>query len=213
MLHATRLAVGLTLLALSACQPGSVAMTDTPTDAPRFARNPAPAQAYRITIRIDDAPGPLASVRAFAQYDVVNPECLPPPGANAGGHTSPIPTTAEELALTRAADGSYSGVVYADAMRDADLHGRGICRWELMQVQAQARATGAPADTNFGPNISGDVIRAEGSARSWLAKASYPAVPGFENFPELGERDRSRWPKLRNDQIFSMTLTSARVKP
>lgn len=211
MLHATRLAVGLTLLALSACQPGSMAMTDTPTDAPRFARNPAPAQAYRITIRIDDAPGPFASVRAFAQYDVVNPECLPPPGANAGGHTSPIPTTAEELALTRAADGSYSGVVYADAMRDADLHGRGICRWELMQVQAQARATGAPADTNFGPNIAGDVIRAEGSSKSWLAKIDYPAVERIPNYPALGEADRARYSKLADHQIFSMTLSAQRV--
>lgn len=212
MPHAARLAVVLSLLA-TACQPGSLAMTDAAPDTERYARNPAPTQAYRITIRIDDAPGPFASVRAFAQYDVANPECLPPPDANPGGHTSPIPTTAAELALTRENDGSYSGIVFADYMRDADLHGRGVCRWKLMQVQAQARATGSKADTRFGPNIDGDSILAGGSQTSWLSKEVYPSVAGFPDYPELGEVDRARWTKLRNDQIFSITLEARKATP
>lgn len=39
---------------------------------------------------IADAPGPLKVVLSASQFDVVTPECLPPPDSNPGGHMTMI---------------------------------------------------------------------------------------------------------------------------
>jgi len=107
------------------------------TTPPTFTENPAPRQAYRLTLRIEGAPGPLEVVSSAAQYDVVNPECLPPPKDNPGGHTSAVPTHDIPVRLQRVSDNEYAGVFHADGMVDADYHGRGVCRWQLIQAQVQ----------------------------------------------------------------------------
>src|SRR3546814_7808352 len=91
---------------------------------------------------ITDAPGPFASMRALAQYDVVNKQCLSPPKDNPGGHTAPVPTKDVEIPLTRVSDNEYTGVVYADWMQDEDYTGHGACRWQLMQFRVRMKATG-----------------------------------------------------------------------
>ena len=220
MPHAARLAVALSLLALSACQPGPIAMTDTPSDSaaqaardtPAFRRNPAPREAYRITMRIEDAPGPFGSIRAFAQYDVVTPECLPPPNDN-NGHLWPVPTDAAEIALTREADGSYTGVVYADYMLDEDYHDRGMCKWALIQAQAQLKATGVEGETSFGPALDAASIRTGIVRDIWLAKTDYPAVPNVPDYPALGTTERAQFSKLRDDQLFHVLLQAREVAP
>ena len=74
---------------------------DSQNSPPTFTENPAPRQTYRLTLRIEGAPGPLEIVSSAAQYDVVNPECLPPPKDNPGGHTSAVPTHDIPLRLQR----------------------------------------------------------------------------------------------------------------
>lgn len=228
MPHASRLAVILSLLALSACQRGPIAMTDTPDstatrDAAKagFRRNPNPREAYRITMRIEDAPGPFASMRAFAQYDVVNPECLPPPNDN-NGHTWPVPTDAAEIKLTRDADGSYSGVVYADYMLDEDYHGRGVCKWQLIQAQAQLKATGVPGlgETSFIPELSLGELQVESSKTINFAKQNYPAtdvdltqIPDYE-YSSFGQVDRSKMAAdLTDDDVFQIHMSAKKISP
>ena len=188
---------------------------------PDFRRNPNPRDAYRITMRIEDAPGPFGSMRAFAQYDVVNPECLPPPNDN-NGHLWPVPTDAAEIALTKEADGSYTGVVYADYMLDEDYHGRGVCKWELIQTQAQLKATGVPGrgETKFIPSLKREEIPMEQSKTLNFPKANYPAAgvdleqnPDFE-YPSSGQVDRSRMAsELTDDDIFQIHLSAKRIAP
>lgn len=204
-------------------------MTDTTTDSTttrdaakaEFRRNPNPREAYRITMQIEDAPGPFGLVRAFAQYDVVNPECLPPPNDN-NGHTWPVPTDAAEITLTRDADGSYSGVVYADYMLDEDYHGRGVCKWQLIQAQAQLKATGEPGrgETNFMPSLPQADIYQERSRILNFAKASYPdtganlaELPDYE-YPSSGQVDRSRMAaELTDNDIFQIEVSAKRIAP
>lgn len=176
-----------------------------------YKQNPNAKQAYRITMTIKDAPGPFASMKALAQYDVINPECLPPPNSNPGGHTSPIPTEDVPIALTKVADGTYAGTVYADRMLDEDYHGRGVCRWKLIQARVHLAATDAPGETVFIPSIGSEKLASEGLEVTYFAKKLYPRNEGLAGMPVIGAEDRSRMnPELEDSDIFTVTFASHR---
>ena len=217
MPHALRMAVVSSLLALSACQQGPIAMTDTTSDTPaardasraEYRRNPDPREAYRITMRIKDAPGPFASMRALAQYDVTNRECLAPPRDNPGGRSSPVPTEDVEIALTPTGDGQYAATVYGDYMLDEDYTGNGACHWELMQFRVHMKATGAKGETLFIPSIPDRKLLAGESETVYFNKVAYPrrASSELEEPLSLGESDRSRYgPSIRDDELFTVTF-------
>lgn len=85
---------GLTfMLVCAACSPSGTDMTSSDSasepvirkqDRPEYRKNPQPKQAYRITMAIENAPGPFRHLLGLAQFDVVNSECLPPPDENNG---------------------------------------------------------------------------------------------------------------------------------
>lgn len=221
MPHASRLAVILSLLALSACQRGPIAMTDTPTDSPttrnaakaEFRRNPNPQQAYRITMRIDNAPGPFASMRALAQYDVTNRECLAPPKDNPGGRSSPVPTEDVEIALTPVGDGQYTGTVHADYILDEDYTGNGLCHWELIQFRVHMKASGAGRETLFIASIPNRKLADDEPETIYFNKMSYPRLESSSLDEPLstGQTDRGRFgPSVRDDELFTVTLSSSK---
>lgn len=175
-----------------------------------YRENPNPVQAYRISMRIDHAPGPLASMTALAHYDVTNRECLPPPKDNPGGHTSPVPTAPTEVVWKRVADSTYSGVVYTDQMLDEDYYGRGVCQWRLTGFVMQMKATGADGETLFVPSYPVQKLLAGESETVYFNKIGYPGS-GSGSFPDTGLNDRSRFgPSIRDEDLFTVTFTSSK---
>jgi hypothetical protein len=172
-----------------------------------YRENADPRRAYRVTMTIRDAPGPLKIMVSAAQYDVVNRECLPPPKENPGGRSSPVPTRDIPFELTEVSEGVYQGTVYADAMLDEDYHGRGVCRWELIQAQVQLTATGASGETKFIASVSsreGD-FRPGNVKTLYYWKGQYPHA-GVENYPDFGREDVGRYrPELRGE-LFAIIL-------
>lgn len=184
-------------------------------DAPAYRQNPQPKQAYRITMTVENAPGPFASMKALAQYDVVNKECLRPPKDNPGGHTSPVPSEDVEIPLQRVSNNTYSGVVYADQMLDEDYNGRGACHWQLMQFRVHMKATGAVGETLFIPSIPDRKLLAGERETVYFNKISYPHFPGDEpseyESVDTGEADRSRFgPSIQDDDLFTVTFTPSK---
>lgn len=178
-------------------------------DGSTYRKNPQPKQAYRITMRIENAPGPFASMTALAQYDVVNKECLRPPKENPGGHTSSVPTADVEIPLQKVADNTYSGVIYADRMLDEDYNGRGICHWQLMQFRAHMKATGAEGETQFIPSILGDKIVSGTPESIYLSRAPYPRDEEIEDLPVFGRSDRSKM-AIRDEDLFTVEFTPSK---
>jgi hypothetical protein len=207
-------AVWVLIAAAAGCAPASQGPVSTPAQKEKskmeYRQNPNPKQAYRLTLRIDGAPGPFASMRALAHYDVVNTECLRPPKDNPGGHTSPVPTAPTEVPLERIADNTYTGVVYADQMLDEDYAGRGVCRWRLTSMVVQMKATGAEGETLFIPSISDDKLFSGRPETVYFNKRSYPNL-GAEEFVNPGESNRSRFgPSIRDEDLFTITFTPSR---
>lgn len=196
--------IGISLLTTNSC---SREMDKKPR--PEYKRNPNSVQAHRLRMRIQDAPGPLKVVVSATQHDVVTPECLPAPNDNPGGHLSPIPTNDIPFELERVSDTEYTGVFYADGMIDEDYHGHGVCRWELIQVQVQLKATGAEGETRFVASLSRDEIRPGRSKTIYFWKGAHPGDPAssINDLPNFGQTDRSRmaaW--VKDEDVFSVTL-------
>lgn len=199
----TKAAVVLLLLSQTAC---SGAMNNQASS--QFTENPSPRQAYRLTLRIEGAPGPLEIVSSAAQYDVVNHECLPPPKENPGGHTSPVPTHDIPFRLERVSDSEYSGVFYTDGMVNAEYHGRGVCRWELIQAQVQLRAPGDQGDTHFIAKLNGDELPQGAPKAFHYWKARYPKEAGAEGYRDFGQPDLQKVPADQRDDFFRIVLTA-----
>lgn len=173
-------------------------------DAPVSYRNPAPKEAYTITMTLNGAPGPFAVMKGLAQYDVVNRECLSPPKDNPGGHTAPVPTDDVEIPLRKISDTEYEATVYADQMLDQDFAGRGLCHWKLIQFRVHMKATGAPGETLFIPSIQDDKLIPATSEMVYFNKRSYPRA-GMDDFVDTGVNDRSRFgPTISDEDLFTV---------
>lgn len=196
-------AATLLLLSQTACSGAMNSQTS-----PQFTENPAPRQAYRLTLRIEGAPGPLEVVSSAAQYDVVNKECLPPPKDNPGGHTVPVPTHDIPFRLERVSDNEYAGIFHTDGMVDAEYHGRGVCRWELIQAQVQLRAPGDQGDTYFIAKLSGDELPQGAPKAFHYWKARYPKEAGAEGYRDFGQPDLQKVPEDQRDEFFGIVLTA-----
>lgn len=175
-----------------------------------YRQNPAPKQAYRLKMKIENAPGPFAEMKALAQYDVTNQECLTPPKDNPGGLSSPVPTEDVEIPLTKVSDGEYEGTVYVDQMLDQDYVGRGTCHWELMQVRVHMKATGADGETLFIPSIPSRKLLPAEEEMVYFNKISYPRTQGstLDEPVDTGESNRTKFgPTIREDDLFTVTFT------
>jgi hypothetical protein len=181
---------------------------------PDFKQNPQPKQVYQLTMTIADAPGPFASVEGFMQFDVSTRECLPPSSEN-GGHLWPLPTHNIPIIWTRVSDTEYTGLVYIDGMIDEDYYGLGVCRWKLIQARADMKASQLKGETRFMPNIHPDKLQAQQPEITYLVKTSYVRDPDtiLENPVSFGQTDRLKMSHLRDDEMFTVTLTPKAVTP
>jgi hypothetical protein len=182
----------------------------------KYRQNPNPSQAYRITMRLDDPPGPFGSMVALAQYDVTETQCLPPPREN-HGHKWPVPTEDVPIELTRVSDHEYTGIVYVDRMLDEDYYGRGVCHWQLIKARVHLKATGsAKGETLFIPGIPAAKILGAQAETTFFARNVYPGVADAEldEFVDMGVTDRARiGPAIGDDDLFSVTFTPNREVP
>ncbi|QDH71342.1 hypothetical protein [Marilutibacter alkalisoli] len=189
-------------------------MSDKPK--PEYRENLNPQQTYQLTMRIADAPGGFGWIQGFMQFDVTNPECLPPPKDNPGGHTSPIPTRSIPFDLQKVAEDEYTATVFADGMIDEDYHGRGMCQWKLVQVQVQLKATGSKSETLFIPSLGRRELRSDEVKPQYFLKASYPRHPEstLDEPIAFGQPNRLQMASsLSDEDLFTITLSMEEAGP
>jgi len=203
------------IAAAAGCAPASQGPVSTPAQKEKskmeYRQNPNPTKAHQLIMRIDNAPGEFGWMHGFMQYDVTNRECLPPPDEN-HGHLSPIPTRSVEFDLTQESPGEYSGIVYTDGMIDEDYHGRGVCRWKLMNVQVQLKATGTEGETLFMADIFGEELLAGKTKTLYFWKGGYPHS-SVRDFPDSGETDQDKFKLELRDDLFTITLGAKEIAP
>ena len=172
--------------------------------------NPNPKQAYEIVLTIENAPGPFAVVEGRAQYDVINEdEC---------GHVNPTSGTAERITsnepfvLKKVSDTEYRGTIYFDLMQDEDYYGRGVCRWEMTEVRAKLRASGAEGETYFVPSISRDKVVGGDVVNLYFWSGRYPRSE-MDNFPAFGSADPTEFKPEIRDELFTVRIRAGEGQP
>ena len=201
------------VLSLNACGGSEKSMSIQEQTEARFQLNPHPKQAYRLKIKINDAPGPLVSMNdTYIRYMardcsyVIN---------HIEGVTS-HPRKYVDIPLRQVGKNEYEASFYFDAVQDEDYFGEGVCHWKPDGFGGTFKATGKEEETGF--TIS-DVMRnllEKKTLTKYYWKWSYPYFtredgsisPDFVNFgitsPELYSAEEHK-------EMFTITVTLEEV--
>ena len=201
------------VLSLNACGGSEKSMSIQEQTEARFQLNPYPKQAYRLRIKINDAPGPLVSMNdTYIRYMardcsyVIN---------HIEGVTS-HPRKYVDIPLRQVGKDEYEASFYFDAVQDEDYFGEGVCHWKPDGFGGTFKATGKEEETGF--TIS-DVMRnllEKKTLTKYYWKWSYPYFtredgsisPDFVNFgitsPELYSAEEHK-------EMFTITVTLEEV--
>ena len=201
------------VLSLNACGGSEKSMSIQEQTEARFQLNPHPKQAYRLRIKINDAPGPLVSMNnTYVRYMardcsyVIN---------HIEGVTS-HPRKYVDIPLRQVGKNEYEASFYFDAVQDEDYFGEGVCHWKPDGFGGTFKATGKEEETGF--TIS-DVMRnllEKKTLTKYYWKWSYPYFtredgsisPDFVNFgitsPELYSAEEHK-------EMFTITVTLEEV--
>ena len=201
------------VLSLNACGGSEKSMSIQEQTEARFQLNPHPKQAYRLRIKINDAPGPLVSMNdTYIRYMardcsyVIN---------HIEGVTS-HPRKYVDIPLRQVGKNEYEASFYFDAVQDEDYFGEGVCHWKPDGFGGTFKATGKEEETGF--TIS-DVMRnllEKKTLTKYYWKWSYPYFtredgsisPDFVNFgitsPELYSAEEHK-------EMFTITVTLEEV--
>ena len=201
------------VLSLNACGGSEKSMSIQEQTEARFQLNPHPKQAYRLKIKINDAPGPLVSMNnTYVRYMardcsyVIN---------HIEGVTS-HPRKYVDIPLRQVGKNEYEASFYFDAVQDEDYFGEGVCHWKPDGFGGTFKATGKEEETGF--TIS-DVMRnllEKKTLTKYYWKWSYPYFtredgsisPDFVNFgitsPELYSAEEHK-------EMFTITVTLEEV--
>ena len=201
------------VLSLNACGGSEKSMSIQEQTEARFQLNPHPKQAYRLRIKINDAPGPLVSMNdTYIRYMardcsyVIN---------HIEGVTS-HPRKYVDIPLRQVGKDEYEASFYFDVVQDEDYFGEGVCHWKPDGFGGTFKATGKEEETGF--TIS-DVMRnllEKKTLTKYYWKWSYPYFtredgsisPDFVNFgitsPELYSAEEHK-------EMFTITVTLEEV--
>ena len=214
-MNALMTAAVFSVLSLNACGSSEKSMSIQEQTEARFQLNPHPKQAYRLRIKINDAPGPLVSMNdTYIRYMardcsyVIN---------HIEGVTS-HPRKYVDIPLRQVGKDEYEASFYFDAVQDEDYFGEGVCHWKPDGFGGTFKATGKEEETGF--TIS-DVMRnllEKKTLTKYYWKWSYPYFtredgsisPDFVNFgitsPELYSAEEHK-------EMFTITVTLEEVQP
>ena len=202
------------VLSLNACGGSEKSRIQEQTEA-RFQLNPHPKQAYRLRIKINDAPGPLKLMRNMSVgYGARDCSYI----INHIEGVSANPEKKVRAETRKLAEFEYEAIIYADAVQDEDYFGEGVCHWKAEGFGLGFQATGSPNETifNFGDSLN-DLIEKK-TLTKYYWKWSYPYFtredgsisPDFVNFgitsPELYSAEEHK-------EMFTITVTLEEIKP
>lgn len=209
-LLACTLSLAMALGASACSRMESLFMSDDNESTIPVHEQPHPHQAYRLTMTIENAPGPFGEVTGNSQYDVANrKECSKrDPVSGTVGRITHLP----DLAWTPTGPNTYETIVYVDRLLDEDYYGLGVCHWELKGAAGILRATGDERETRFMPAMDYDEIFAEKTKVLYFWKGGYPRS-GMDNYQDLGETSIEKYGEAPRNDLFSITLTAKKVRP
>ena len=203
------------VLSLNACGGSEKSMSIQEQTEARFQLNPHPKQAYRLRIKINDAPGPLKLMRNMSvgygardcSYIINHIE-----GASAN------PEKKVRAETRKLAEFEYEAIIYADAVQDEDYFGEGICHWKPEGFGLGFTATGSQDETvfNFGDALDNLIEKKILTKYYW--KWSYPYSRRedgtlYSDSVDFGIVSPEIYSAEQHKEMFTITVTLEEIKP
>ncbi|MDO4641877.1 MAG: hypothetical protein Q4A84_09320 [Neisseria sp.] len=217
----------LSAASLSACGGSENRMSIQEQTEKRFQLNPHPTKAYRIKIKINDAPGPLKLIGdMYVGYTAQN--CSYVINELEGASTNPhkdIPNKIRQIGQDE-----YESIIYFDAMQDEDYFGKGVCKWEVENFGTAFKATGKPEETTFNVSDVMEKLIEKKTLTKYYWKARYPYYrnedgsialqnDGIEGMPKgvigyvyFGADSLKGFNKEQLKNLFSISVTLEEIK-
>ncbi|MDO4642113.1 MAG: hypothetical protein Q4A84_10530 [Neisseria sp.] len=203
---------------LSACSGSESGMSIQEQTEKRFQLNPHPKQAYRIKIKIDDAPGPLKLVNNM-HIGYIARNCSYIINKFEGASAEPEKDIKTEI--SKIGQNEYETIIYFDAMQDEDYFGQGICQWKVENFGTAFQATGKPEETRFNVSDLMEYLIKKKSLTKYYWKGAYPYYKNADGSmqkridgvgaTEFGEPLTNYRPNQYKD-LFKVTITLEEIE-
>jgi hypothetical protein len=187
---------------------------------PKF--NPHPKEIYEITLTVHDAPGPMEQGGVFVAYRANNIQCVPDSLLRHNGTSPTIYSANTDLEhLSKTDDKKYKTVVALDLLVDGDYYKKGMCHWEVHDVNFGVMRFPEKSDpiVLFDSVIQQSDIEAGHTVTTYFLKSDYndpehQTIGPAGSVKQFTEQDYLNTPAVeRSVKFFFVTLTAKKIKP
>ncbi|WP_075574960.1 hypothetical protein [Lysobacter antibioticus] len=178
---------------------------------PKYKQNPSPQDQYDLTIVVDNAPGPFASVQGAMQYDISNRDCLPPAEGLSVAQTTPI-SSFIPIALKRVNETTFEGIIALDGLVDEDYFGHGVCHFRPIGPSFSLKATGASGETKFVASRWAEDFEFDPQGTTYYLRSSYPKHQKISDYPDVGAGSPEEYKESLRGDLFSVSITARKVQ-
>ena len=205
----------LSTASLSACSESNKMSIQQQTEA-RFKLNPEPKQAYRVRIKINDAPGPMKLVSDL-NIGYIAPNCSYVISRLAGARANPEKKVSSKI--DQIGQDEYESIFYLDAVLDEDYFGKGVCHWQTDGFGFAFKASGKLEETRFSFGDFVEDLLKKKTMTKYYWKGAYPYLRKEDgtiyddgNTVSFGADSPDGYGYDRQKDLFTITVTLEEVK-
>ena len=205
----------LSIVSLNACSNAEVSMNIQKETEAKFHLNPQPKQAYRLMIKINDAPGPLQLMgKMGVGYKAENCTYIINKFEGAPAH----PEKNVQFDIHQINEFEYESIVYADAVLNEDYFGNGVCHWNPEGFGFSLSATGKPEETRFNFSDILEKLLSKKTLTQYYWKWTYPFSKKedgtlYTDSVHYGIVSPELYDAEKHKEMFSITVSLEEIQP
>ena len=205
----------LSIFSISACSNSENSMSIQQETEAKFHLNPQPKQAYRLKIKINDAPGPLKLIgKMGVGYKAEDCTYIINKIEGAPAH----PEKNVQFDIHQINEFEYESIVYADAVLNEDYFGNGVCHWNPEGFGFSLSATGKPDETRFNFSDILEKLLSKKSLTQYYWKWTYPFSKKedgtlYTDSVHYGIVSPELYDAEKHKEMFSITVSLEEIQP
>ena len=205
----------LSIVSLNACSNAEVSMNIQKETEAKFHLNPQPKQAYRLMIKINDAPGPLQLMgKMGVGYKAEDCTYIINKFEGAPAH----PEKNVQFDIHQINEFEYESIVYADAILNEDYFGDGVCHWNPEGFGFSLSATGKPDETRFNFSDILEKLLSKKTLTQYYWKWTYPFSKKedgtlYTDSVHYGIVSPELYDAEKHKEMFSITVSLEEIQP
>lgn len=205
----------LSIFSISACSNSENSMSIQQETEAKFHLNPQPKQAYRLKIKINDAPGPLKLMgKMGVGYKAEDCTYIINKIEGAPAH----PEKNVQFDIHQINEFEYESIIYADAVLNEDYFGNGVCHWNPEGFGFSLSATGKPEETRFNFSDILEKLLSKKILTQYYWKWTYPFSKKedgtlYTDSVHYGIVSPELYDAEKHKEMFSITVSLEEIQP